>query len=112
EKPGEETEKPGEETEKPGEETEKPGEETEKPGGETEKPGEETEKPGEGIQKPGQGTETSSEEVGKPNLPEKEQGSSNDQKLPATGHNTNYLPFIGVILVLLGIRLRFMTKNS
>ncbi|MDA1635242.1 SpaA isopeptide-forming pilin-related protein [Bacillus cereus] len=112
EKPGGETEKPGEETEKPGEETEKPGEETEKPGGETEKPGEETEKPGEGIQKPGQGTETSSEEVGKPNLPEKEQGSSNDQKLPATGHNTNYLPFIGVILVLLGIRLRFMTKNS
>ncbi|OTX87112.1 adhesin [Bacillus wiedmannii] len=70
----------------------------ENPGGETEKPGEETEKPG--------------EEVGKPNLPEKEQGSSNDQKLPATGHNTNYLPFIGVILVLLGMRLRFMTKNS
>ncbi|HDX9670782.1 TPA: choice-of-anchor A family protein [Bacillus cereus] len=112
EKPGGETEKPGEGTEKPGEGTEKPGEETEKPGGETEKSGEETEKPGEGIQKPGQGTETSSEEVGKPNLPEKEQGSSNDQKLPATGHNTNYLPFIGVILVLLGIRLRFMTKNS
>ncbi|OAK34003.1 SpaA isopeptide-forming pilin-related protein [Bacillus wiedmannii] len=105
EKPGEETEKPGEETEKPGEETEKPGEETEKPGGETEKPGEETEKPGEETEKPG-------EEVGKPNLPEKEQGSSNDQKLPATGHNTNYLPFIGVILVLLGMRLRFMTKNS
>ncbi|PHA50691.1 peptidase, partial [Bacillus wiedmannii] len=67
-------------------------------GGETETPGEETEKPG--------------EEVGEPNLPEKEQGSSNDQKLPATGHNTNYLPFIGVILVLLGMRLRFMTKNS
>ncbi|TCD35041.1 SpaA isopeptide-forming pilin-related protein [Bacillus wiedmannii] len=105
EKPGGETEKPGEETEKPGEETEKPGEETEKPGGETEKPGEETEKPGEETEKPG-------EEVGKPNLPEKEQGSSNDQKLPATGHNTNYLPFIGVILVLLGMRLRFMTKNS
>ncbi|MCW1240833.1 SpaA isopeptide-forming pilin-related protein [Bacillus pretiosus] len=105
EKPGEETEKPGEETEKPGEETEKPGEETEKPGEETEKPGEETEKPGEETEKPG-------EEVGKPNLPEKEQGSSNDQKLPATGHNTNYLPFIGVILVLLGMRLRFMTKNS
>ncbi|MGH0540796.1 MSCRAMM family protein [Bacillus cereus] len=112
EKPGGETEKPGEGTEKPGGETEKPGEGTEKPGGETEKLGEGTEKPGEGIQKPGQGTETSSEEVGKPNLPEKEQGSSNDQKLPATGHNTNYLPFIGVILVLLGIRLRFMTKNS
>ncbi|PEN50428.1 peptidase [Bacillus wiedmannii] len=105
ENPGEETEKPGEETEKPGEETEKPGEETEKPGEETEKPGEETEKPGEETEKPG-------EEVGKPNLPEKEQGSSNDQKLPATGHNTNYLPFIGVILVLLGMRLRFMTKNS
>ncbi|PGB93203.1 hypothetical protein COM04_21845 [Bacillus wiedmannii] len=70
-----------------------------------EKPGEETEKPGEETEKPG-------EEVGKPNLPEKEQGSSNDQKLPATGHNTNYLPFIGVILVLLGMRLRFMTKNS
>ncbi|MFU1888525.1 SpaA isopeptide-forming pilin-related protein [Bacillus wiedmannii] len=126
EKPGEETEKPGEETEKPGEETEKPGEETEKPGGETEKPGEETEKPGEGTEKPGEETEKPGEEtekpgeetekpgeeVGAPNLPEKEQGSSNDQKLPATGHNTNYLPFIGVILVLLGMRLRFMNKNS
>ncbi|WP_141550985.1 SpaA isopeptide-forming pilin-related protein [Bacillus wiedmannii] len=133
ENPGEETEKPGEETEKPGEETEKPGEETgtpgeetgtpgeetgtpgeetEKPGEETEKPGEETEKPGEETEKPGEETEKPGEEVGKPNLPEKEQGSSNDQKLPATGHNTNYLPFIGVILVLLGMRLRFMTKNS
>ncbi|MGH0426735.1 SpaA isopeptide-forming pilin-related protein [Bacillus pretiosus] len=112
EKPGEETEKPGEETEKPGEETEKPGEETEKPGEETEKPGEETEKPGEETEKPGEETEKPGEEVGKPNLPEKEQGSSNNQKLPATGHNTNYLPFIGVILVLLGMRLRFMTKNS
>ncbi|OAK46381.1 SpaA isopeptide-forming pilin-related protein [Bacillus wiedmannii] len=112
EKPGEETEKPGGETEKPGEETEKPGEETEKPGEETEKPGEETEKPGEETEKPGEETEKPGEEVGKPNLPEKEQGSSNDQKLPATGHNTNYLPFIGVILVLLGMRLRFMTKNS
>ncbi|HDR7941811.1 TPA: choice-of-anchor A family protein [Bacillus wiedmannii] len=112
EKPGEETEKPGEETEKPGEETEKPGEETEKPGEETEKPGEETEKPGEETEKPGEGTEKPGEEVGEPNLPEKEQGSSNDQKLPATGHNTNYLPFIGVILVLLGMRLRFMTKNT
>ncbi|EPC8421564.1 choice-of-anchor A family protein [Bacillus wiedmannii] len=112
EKPGEETEKPGEETEKPGEETGTPGEETEKPGEETEKPGEETEKPGEETEKPGEETEKPGEEVGKPNLPEKEQGSSNDQKLPATGHNTNYLPFIGVILVLLGMRLRFMTKNS
>ncbi|HDR7676576.1 TPA: choice-of-anchor A family protein [Bacillus wiedmannii] len=112
EKPGEETEKPGEETEKPGEETEKPGEGTEKPGEETEKPGEETEKPGEGTEKTGEGTGKPGEEVGEPNLPEKEQGSSNDQKLPATGHNTNYLPFIGVILVLLGMRLRFMTKNS
>ncbi|WP_141554596.1 SpaA isopeptide-forming pilin-related protein [Bacillus wiedmannii] len=112
EKPGEETEKPGEETEKPGEETEKPGEETEKPGEETEKPGEETGTPGEETEKPGEETEKPGEEVGKPNLPEKEQGSSNDQKLPATGHNTNYLPFIGVILVLLGMRLRFMTKNS
>ncbi|PHB70808.1 SpaA isopeptide-forming pilin-related protein [Bacillus wiedmannii] len=112
EKPGEETEKPGEETEKPGGETEKPGEETEKPGEETEKPGEETEKPGGETEKPGEETEKPGEEVGKPNLPEKEQGSSNDQKLPATGHNTNYLPFIGVILVLLGMRLRFMTKNS
>ncbi|WP_141498607.1 SpaA isopeptide-forming pilin-related protein [Bacillus wiedmannii] len=112
EKPGEETGTPGEETEKPGEETEKPGEETEKPGEETEKPGEETEKPGEETEKPGEETEKPGEEVGKPNLPEKEQGSSNDQKLPATGHNTNYLPFIGVILVLLGMRLRFMTKNS
>ncbi|PEK20757.1 SpaA isopeptide-forming pilin-related protein [Bacillus wiedmannii] len=112
EKPGEETEKPDEETEKPGEETEKSGEETEKPGEETEKPGEETEKPGGETEKPGEETEKPGEEVGKPNLPEKEQGSSNDQKLPATGHNTNYLPFIGVILVLLGMRLRFMTKNS
>ncbi|PGM90732.1 MSCRAMM family protein [Bacillus cereus] len=68
--------------------------------------------PGGGTESPGEGTENSSEEVGKPNLPEKEQGGSNNQKLPATGHNTNYLPFIGVILVLLGIRLRFMIKNS
>ncbi|MGS0591317.1 SpaA isopeptide-forming pilin-related protein [Bacillus pretiosus] len=112
EKPGEETEKPGGETEKPGEETEKPGGETEKPGEETEKPGGETEKPGEETEKPGGETERPGEETEKPNLPEKEQGSSNDQKLPATGHNTNYLPFIGVILVLLGMRLRFMTKNS
>ncbi|WP_240459506.1 LPXTG cell wall anchor domain-containing protein, partial [Bacillus paranthracis] len=81
---------PGEETEKPGEETEKPGEETEKPGEETEKPGEETEKPGE----------------------EKGQGTSHAQQLPATGHDMNYLPFIGFALVLLGIRLRFMIKNN
>ncbi|MEI5911716.1 SpaA isopeptide-forming pilin-related protein [Bacillus albus] len=119
EKPGGETEKPGGETETSGGETEKPGGETETSGGETETPGEETEKPGEGTEtpseeteKPGEGTETSGEEVGKPNLPEKEQGSSNNQKLPATGHNTNYLPFIGVILLLLGMRLRFMTKNG
>ncbi|EEK74680.1 LPXTG-motif cell wall anchor domain protein [Bacillus mycoides] len=98
--------------EKPGGETEKPGGETEKPGGETEKPGGETEKPGEGTEEPGEGTESPGEEVEKPNLPEKEQGGSNNQKLPATGHNTDYLPFIGVILVLLGIRLRFMIKNS
>ncbi|MEK5300112.1 SpaA isopeptide-forming pilin-related protein [Bacillus sp. FSL R10-2201] len=84
----------------------------EKPGGETETPGGETETPGEGIEKPGEGTESPGEEVEKPNLPEKEQGGSNNQKLPATGHNTDYLPFIGVILVLLGIRLRFMIKNS
>ncbi|MFN6591776.1 SpaA isopeptide-forming pilin-related protein [Bacillus sp. TD10] len=126
ETPGGETETPGGETETPGGETEMPGGETETSGGETEKPGEETEKPGEGTEtpseeteKPGEGTETSGgetekpgEEVGKPNLPEKEQGSSNNQKLPATGHNTNYLPFIGVILLLLGMRLRFMTKNG
>ncbi|MFC9419526.1 SpaA isopeptide-forming pilin-related protein [Bacillus mobilis] len=112
EKPGGEIEKPGGETEKPGEETEKPGEETENPGEGTENPGEETEKPGEETEKPGEGAEKPGEEVGKPNLPEKEQGSSNNQKLPATGHNTNYLPFIGVILLLLGMRLRFMTKNS
>ncbi len=112
EKPGGETEKPGGETEKPGGETEKPGGETETPGGETETPGGETETPGEGTEKPGEGTESPGEEVEKPNLPEKEQGSSNNQKLPATGHNTDYLPFIGVILVLLGIRLRFMIKNS
>jgi len=112
EKPGEETEKPGEETEKPGEETEKPGEETEKPGEGTEKPGEETEKPGEGTEKPGEGTEKPGEGTENPNLPEKGHGSSNDQQLPATGHDMNYLPFVGLVLVLLGIRLRFMTKNS
>ncbi|WOA58357.1 SpaA isopeptide-forming pilin-related protein [Bacillus mycoides] len=119
EKPGEGTEKPGEGIEKPGEGTETPGGgietpggETETPGGETETPGGETETPGEGTEKPGEGTESPGEEVEKPNLPEKEQGGSNNQKLPATGHNTDYLPFIGVILVLLGIRLRFMTKNS
>ncbi|MEB9516807.1 SpaA isopeptide-forming pilin-related protein, partial [Bacillus cereus] len=92
-------------TEKPGEGTEKPGEGTEKPGEGTEKPGEGTEKPGEGTEKPGEGVE-------KPNLPEKGQGSSNNQQLPATGHNTNYVPFIGFMLLLLGIRLRFMAKNS
>ncbi|KIV61087.1 LPXTG-motif cell wall anchor domain protein [Bacillus mycoides] len=112
ETPGGETETPGGETETPGGETEKPGEGTEKPGEGTETPGGETGTPGEGIEKPGEGTESPGEEVEKPNLPEKEQGGSNNQKLPATGHNTDYLPFIGVILVLLGIRLRFMIKNS
>ncbi|MGF9957483.1 MSCRAMM family protein [Bacillus mycoides] len=112
ETPGGETETPGGETEKPGEGIEKPGEGTETPGGGIEKPGGETGTPGEGIEKPGEGTESPGEEVEKPNLPEKEQGGSNNQKLPATGHNTDYLPFIGVILVLLGIRLRFMIKNS
>ncbi len=112
ETPGGETETPGGETETPGGETETPGGETETPGGETETPGEETEKPGEETEKPGEETEKPGEEVGAPNLPEKEQGSSNNQKLPATGHNTNYLPFIGVILLLIGMRLRFMTKNS
>ncbi|UNP82493.1 MSCRAMM family protein [Bacillus mycoides] len=119
ETPGGETETPGGETETPGGETETPGGEIETPGGETETPGEGTEKPGgetgtpgEGIEKPGEETESPGEEVEKPNLPEKEQGGSNNQKLPATGHNTDYLPFIGVILVLLGIRLRFMIKNS
>ncbi|KMQ28451.1 adhesin, partial [Bacillus cereus] len=130
ETPGEETEKPGEETEKPGEETEKPGEETGKPGEETEKPGEETGKPGEETEKPGEETGTSGEETEKPGgetgtpsegmenvdkekptLPEKGQGASHAQ-LPATGHDMNYLPFIGFALVLLGIRLRFMIKNS
>ncbi|PEU61535.1 hypothetical protein CN405_12165 [Bacillus cereus] len=77
-----------------------------------EKPGEGTEKPGEGTEKPGEGTEKPGEGVEKPNLPEKGQGSSNNQQLPATGHNTNYVPFIGFILLLLGIRLRFMAKNS
>ncbi|WIL48319.1 SpaA isopeptide-forming pilin-related protein [Bacillus bombysepticus] len=112
EKPGEGTEKPGEGTEKPGEGTEKPGEGTEKPGEGTEKPGEGTEKPGEGTEKPGEGTEKPGEGVEKPNLPEKGQGSSNNQQLPATGHNTNYVPFIGFMLLLLGIRLRFMAKNG
>ncbi|HDR7623345.1 TPA: choice-of-anchor A family protein [Bacillus mycoides] len=105
-------EKPGGETETPGGETEKPGEGTEKPGEGIEKPGEGTETPGGGIEKPGGETGTPGEGIEKPNLPEKEQGGSNNQKLPATGHNTDYLPFIGVILVLLGIRLRFMIKNS
>ncbi|MCC3928695.1 SpaA isopeptide-forming pilin-related protein [Bacillus cereus] len=77
-----------------------------------EKPGEGTEKPGEGTEKPGEGTEKPGEGVEKPNLPEKGQGSSNNQQLPATGHNTNYVPFIGFMLLLLGIRLRFMAKNS
>ncbi len=98
-------EKPGEGTGKPDEGTGKPGEGTGKPGEGTEKPGEGTEKPGEGTEKPGEGVE-------KPNLPEKGQGSSNNQQLPATGHNTNYIPFIGFMLLLLGIRLRFMAKNS
>ena len=61
-------------------------------------------------QKPGEGTEKPGEGVEKPNLPEKGQGSSNNQQLPATGHNTNYVPFIGFMLLLLGIRLRFMAK--
>ncbi|WP_144502308.1 SpaA isopeptide-forming pilin-related protein [Bacillus thuringiensis] len=112
EKPGEGTEKPGEGTEKPDEGTEKPDEGTEKPGEGTEKPGEGTEKPDEGTEKPGEGTEKPGEGVEKPNLPEKGQGSSNNQQLPATGHNTNYVPFIGFMLLLLGIRLRFMAKNS
>ncbi|WP_267416697.1 collagen binding domain-containing protein [Bacillus sp. GC_Bacil_1] len=111
-KPGEGTEKPDEGTGKPGEGTGKPGEGTEKPGEGTEKPGEGTEKPGEGTEKPGEGTEKPGEGVEKPNLPEKGQGSSNNQQLPATGHNTNYVPFIGFMLLLLGIRLRFMAKNS
>ncbi|PHF92559.1 MSCRAMM family protein [Bacillus wiedmannii] len=109
ENPGGETETPGEETEKPGGETETPGGETEKPGEETEKPGEETEKPGEETETPGEGMENV--DKGKPTLPEKGQGASHAQ-LPATGHDMNYLPFIGFALVLLGIRLRFMIKNS
>ncbi|MEK4679168.1 SpaA isopeptide-forming pilin-related protein [Bacillus sp. FSL W7-1294] len=112
EKPGEETEKPGEETEKPGEDTEKPGEETEKPGEETEKPGEETEKPGGETEKPGEGMENPDKEKEDPTLPEKGQGTSHAQQLPATGHDMNYLPFVGFALILLGIRLRFMTKNN
>ncbi|HDR8468268.1 TPA: choice-of-anchor A family protein [Bacillus cereus] len=112
EKPGEGTGKPGEGTGKPGEGTGKPGEGTGKPGEGTEKPDEGTGKPGEGTGKPGEGTEKPGEGVEKPNLPEKGQGSSNNQQLPATGHNTNYVPFIGFMLLLLGIRLRFMAKNS
>ncbi|WP_134207853.1 MSCRAMM family protein [Bacillus thuringiensis] len=112
EKPDEGTGKPGEGTGKPGEGTGKPGEGTGKPGEGTEKPGEGTEKPGEGVEKPGEGTGKPGEGVEKPNLPEQGQGSSNNQQLPATGHNTNYVPFIGFMLLLLGIRLRFMAKNS
>ncbi|ENJ6135382.1 choice-of-anchor A family protein [Bacillus cereus] len=110
EKPGGETGTPGEEIEKPGEETGKPGEEIEKPGEETEKPGEEAGKPGEETEKPGEGMENV--DKGKPTLPEKGQDASHAQRLPATGHDMNYLPFIGFALVLLGIRLRFMIKNS
>ena len=112
EKPGKETEKPGGETEKPGEETEKPGKETEKPGEETEKPGKETEKPGGETEKPGEGMENPDKEKEDPTLPEKGQGTSHAQQLPATGHDMNYLPFVGFALILLGIRLRFMTKNN
>ncbi|WP_234574363.1 SpaA isopeptide-forming pilin-related protein [Bacillus cereus] len=111
-KPGEGTGKPGEGTGKPGEGTEKPDEGTGKPGEGTGKPGEGTGKPGEGTEKPGEGTEKPGEGVEKPNLPEQGQGFSNNQQLPATGHNTNYAPFIGFMLLLLGIRLRFMAKNS
>ncbi|PHD31782.1 MSCRAMM family protein, partial [Bacillus toyonensis] len=68
--------------------------------------------PGGGTETPGGGTETPGEGTEKPNLPEKGEGSSNNQQLPATGHDMNYLPFVGFVLVLLGIRLRFMTKNS
>ncbi|XLP24986.1 SpaA isopeptide-forming pilin-related protein [Bacillus toyonensis] len=68
--------------------------------------------PGGGTETPGGGTETPGGGTEKPNLPEKGQGSSNNQQLPATGHDMNYLPFVGFVLVLLGIRLRFMTKNS
>nr|WP_252194988.1 MULTISPECIES: SpaA isopeptide-forming pilin-related protein [Bacillus cereus group] len=82
------------------------------PGGGTETPGGGTETPGGGTETPGGGTETPGEGTEKPNLPEKGEGSSNNQQLPATGHDMNYLPFVGFVLVLLGIRLRFMTKNS
>ncbi|MEK4600309.1 SpaA isopeptide-forming pilin-related protein [Bacillus sp. FSL L8-0098] len=105
ETPGGGTETPGGGTETPGGGTETPGEGTETPGGGTETPGGGTETPGGGTETPGEGTE-------KPNLPEKGEGSSNNQQLPATGHDMNYLPFVGFVLVLLGIRLRFMTKNS
>ncbi|MEK4692976.1 SpaA isopeptide-forming pilin-related protein [Bacillus sp. FSL M8-0063] len=108
--PGEETQKPGEETGTPGEETEKPGEETGTLGGETETPGGETEKPGEETEKPGEGMVNVDKE--QPTLPEKGQDASHAQRLPATGHDMNYLPFVGFALVLLGIRLRFMIKNS
>ncbi|OTW95044.1 adhesin, partial [Bacillus thuringiensis serovar cameroun] len=106
------TETPGGGTETPGGGTETPGGGTETPGGGTEIPGGGTETPGGGTEIPGGGTETPDEGTEKPNLPEKGQGSSNNQQLPATGHDMNYLPFVGFVLVLLGIRLRFMTKNS
>ncbi|MCH4570011.1 SpaA isopeptide-forming pilin-related protein [Bacillus sp. ES1-5] len=96
----------------PGGGTETPGGGTETPGGGTETPGEGTETPGGGTETPGEGTETPGGGTEKPNLPEKGQGSSNNQQLPATGHDMNYLPFVGFVLVLLGIRLRFMTKNG
>ncbi|PFK46558.1 hypothetical protein COI93_04240 [Bacillus cereus] len=79
------------------------GEGTEKPG----EPGEETEEPG----KPGE-TGTSSEgNVDKDKSPS-EQGSNGDQQLPATGHSMNWFPLLGGMLILLGIRLRFITKRG
>ncbi len=118
---GEETTDPGEsggETTDPG----KSGEETTDPGKSGEETtdlgesGEETTDPG----KPGEGTEnpgkpeggTSSEGHVNGDQSSGEQISNGEQKLPATGHSTNWLPLLGSILILLGIRLRVITKRS
>ncbi|WP_144551837.1 LPXTG cell wall anchor domain-containing protein, partial [Bacillus mycoides] len=71
-------------------------------------------KPGEGTTDPGKPGETGTSSEGnvdKDKSPS-EQGSNGDQQLPATGHSMNWLPLLGGMLILLGIRLRFITKRG
>ncbi|QTR83269.1 choice-of-anchor A family protein [Bacillus cytotoxicus] len=116
-KPGEETEEPG----KPGEETEKPSEPREG----TEKPGTIEEDKGDLNKELGtaeESTENLSNNIEKENVTtnqkdvtvqSKEHKSSNyDQTLPTTGHTSNYLPYIGAVLMLVGLRLRFLNKQD